>query len=338
MEEVMCATRIRRIAILYQTTEGPWGGGNSFLRSLKRAWLGQGIQVLGRLQLHLDGVLVSSSYLGPGRLLLPHAAQRLVRHGYMNPVPAWLGLSRWRGARPPFVHRLDGVFRLYGRRTDDLADAAQFQINRCMDWTIFQTEYCRRSFAAEGLEVSRSTVIFNGVDLDRFVPAEQPPAMDITRLIAVAWSPNLWKGFPAMVKASRIPGVEVTFVGNWPQDFDPEAVKVIPPQTHDELPALLRQHHALLHMAQNDPCSNAILEAMACGLPVIYHPSGGSPEIVASCGVPGEPHLAVAVEELRDRYHELRQCVLERRSTFSIDCVARAYLQVFEQLGPSDLL
>ena len=330
----MFAAKLRRIAILYRTTEGPWGGGNSFLRSLKKAWGAQGIEVLERLESRLDAVLVNSSYLGPGRPLSPHIAERLVRSGYVGPVPAWLGFSRWRSMRPPFVHRLDGVFRLYGRATHDPVDAAQVQINCYMDWTIYQSEYCRQSFAAEGLDVSRSTVILNGVDLERFFPAERPPAMRPIKLIAMAWSSNLRKGFPAMVQASQLPNVEVTFAGNWPKELNAGKVRVFPPLNHVELSGLLRQHHALLHMAQNDPCSNVILEGLASGLPVIYHPSGGSPELVGPCGVPGEPDLAAAVEELCDRYEELRRMVLERRASLSIDRAAREYLGVFERLEP----
>jgi hypothetical protein len=58
-----------RIAVLYRTTRGPWGGANAFLRSLKKAWASMGVEVLERLDSRLDGVLVNSSYLGPGRLL-----------------------------------------------------------------------------------------------------------------------------------------------------------------------------------------------------------------------------------------------------------------------------
>jgi hypothetical protein len=68
-------------------------------------------------------------------------------------------------------------------------------------------------------------------------------------------------------------------------------------------------------------------------LPVIYHPSGGSSEIVGSSGLPGEPDLAAAVEELRDRYGELREEVLNHRQERSIERAAGQYQQVFEQLG-----
>ena len=324
-----------RIAILYRTTEGPWGGGNSFLRSLKKAWTAQGVEVLDQLEFGLDGVLVNSSYQGPNRRLSPRLARRLVRRGYFSALPVLLGFSRWRrGARPPFVHRLDGVFRLYGRKANDPADIDQILINQYMDWTIYQSEYCRQSFAGEGVDVSRSTVVLNGVDLELFFPTERPTAMRPIKLIAMAWSPNLHKGFPAMVQASQLPNVEVTFAGNWPKELNAGKVRVFPPLNHVEISGLLRQHHALLHMAQNDPCSNVILEGLASGLPVIYHPSGGSPELVGPCGIPGEPDLAAAVEELCDRYEELRRMVLERRASLSIDRAAREYLGVFERLDP----
>jgi glycosyltransferase involved in cell wall biosynthesis len=324
-----------RIAILYRTIEDPWGGGNSFLRSLRKAWIAQGVGVLDRLEGGLDGVLVNSSYLGPGRLLEAKVAQRLVQRGYASAVLAFLGLSRWQrfNTRPPFVHRLDGIFKYYGRAANDPADAAQLQINCYMDWTIYQSGYCQQSFAAEGVDVSRSVVIHNGVDLERFFPAARSVKMGTLRLVAVSWSPNLRKGFPETVRASQLPGVEVTFIGNWNQSLDAGDVRVIPPVSHAELPGLLRQHHALLHMARNDPCSNTILEGMACGLPVIYHPSGGSPEIVKECGIPGESDLATAVEELRDRYTDLREKALTRQPELSINHAAGEYLRVFQRLG-----
>lgn len=331
-----------KLAILYRTTTGSWGGGNSFLRSLRATWENQGIVVIDHLEPGLHGVLINSSQMGAsGRttMLTPERAARLVQTGYLNPIPPLLHYSRWRkeGHRPPFVHRLDGVFRLYGRPAGDPTDVAQVGINRVMDWTVYQSEFCRQSFQAEGLDVSRSTVIFNGVDTDRFFPASSLPSISTFRLVMVSWSPNLKKGAAYAVRAAEVAGVEVTFIGQWPPSLASGKVRVLPPQTHDVLPEMLRQHHAMLHMAFNDPCSNAILEGMASGLPVIYHPSGGSPEIVGDAGVPGEPDLEAAIEQVRDRYSELRERVLGRRSAISITSAAGAYRQMFESLKPQPL-
>ena len=53
-----------RIALMFRTTEGPWGGGNSFLRALKKHWLESGVEVTDKLDGDLDGVLFNSSNSG----------------------------------------------------------------------------------------------------------------------------------------------------------------------------------------------------------------------------------------------------------------------------------
>ena len=46
----------------------------------------------------------------------------------------------------------------------------------------------------------------------------------------------------------------------------------------------MQQHTIFLTTKLHDPCSNAIIEAMACGLPVIFHNSGGNFELVGNAG------------------------------------------------------
>jgi glycosyltransferase involved in cell wall biosynthesis len=41
-----------------------------------------------------------------------------------------------------------------------------------------------------------------------------------------------------------------------------------------------------------DPCPSAVIEAMACGLPVVYPASGGTIELVGDEGGIGVPHEA----------------------------------------------
>jgi glycosyltransferase involved in cell wall biosynthesis len=323
-----------RICVLFRTTPGPWGGGNSFLRSLTAAWRSSGIHVLDAPDADADAILINSSYRGALKRLLPAETQRLAERGYLSRWAETLGLSRWRrrGSRPPIVHRLDGVFRLYGRPAEDPADVDQLVINRHADWTVYQSEFCRRSFALEGADVSRSSVILNGVDLAAFTPAAEPPPPRPLKLIAAAWSSNLRKGAPDIARISELPDVEVTFVGNWPGTVDSARVRLLPPQSHAELPALLRRHHAFVHMAQNEPCSNAVLEGIASGLPVLFHPSGGNSEIVGDAGIACTERIEHDVTELRDRYADLRERALERRSLVGIERAARAYLAAIESL------
>ena len=47
---------------------------------------------------------------------------------------------------------------------------------------------------------------------------------------------------------------------------------------------IMQKHLIFLTTKVHDPCSNAIIEAMACGLPVIFHNSGGNLELVDNAG------------------------------------------------------
>jgi glycosyltransferase involved in cell wall biosynthesis len=46
----------------------------------------------------------------------------------------------------------------------------------------------------------------------------------------------------------------------------------------------------MLHTKVNDPCPSAVIEAMACGLPVVYPRSGGTVELVGDDAGIGVPH------------------------------------------------
>ena len=63
-----------------------------------------------------------------------------------------------------------------------------------------------------------------------------------------------------------------------------------------EAPGILRRAHALLHTKVKDPCPSLVIEAMACGLPVVYPASGGTPELVGS-----EAGIGVSHPESWDR-------------------------------------
>jgi glycosyltransferase involved in cell wall biosynthesis len=56
-----------------------------------------------------------------------------------------------------------------------------------------------------------------------------------------------------------------------------------------EAPAIMHRAHLLLHTKVQDPCPSVVIEAMACGLPVVYPASGGTVELVDGAGI-GVPH------------------------------------------------
>jgi glycosyltransferase involved in cell wall biosynthesis len=63
-----------------------------------------------------------------------------------------------------------------------------------------------------------------------------------------------------------------------------DRVEFVGPYSQDAAPTLFQSHHILLHTKYNDPCPRLVVEAMACGLPVVYSASGGVSELVGDEG------------------------------------------------------
>ena len=321
------------ICVLFETINSPQGGGNQFLRSLMPELIRCGHRVTNRPTPETQVILVNGFNYGVNRHLYPGQVAQLKQTGKMTPlgrvIPSWLYMLRKRKG-PVLIHRVDGVPEL-ARGHRSRADRVQPAVNRLTDHTIFQSEFCRTSFAEHSAAAPASwRVIRNGVDPRTFYPDQRNAWTNgPLRLVAVSWSSNPRKGFATLADVSRLPGVELTFVGNWGADIPSAKVKLIGTLWFKELAEVLRSSHAMIHAAWNEACSNAIVEAMACGLPVIYRDSGGNRELAGEYGVPLTEDLPSVLDNLTQQYPRLHQKVLRDRPTFLISRAAKEYLSIF---------
>jgi len=66
-----------------------------------------------------------------------------------------------------------------------------------------------------------------------------------------------------------------------------DCVNYLGTYTQAEAPSIYRAAHAYVMTKHNDPCPNTVLEALACGLPILYSDSGGVRELAGEdAGVP----------------------------------------------------
>jgi glycosyltransferase involved in cell wall biosynthesis len=68
-----------------------------------------------------------------------------------------------------------------------------------------------------------------------------------------------------------------------------DAVEMLNGYPQSAAPAIYRRAHVLLHAQYNDASPGVVIEALACGLPIVYSASGGVPELVgddAGIGIP----------------------------------------------------
>ena len=54
--------------------------------------------------------------------------------------------------------------------------------------------------------------------------------------------------------------------------------------SHSEMQTLYKQSDIFLFPAKDEACSNALIEAQACGLPILALNSGGNPELILDSG------------------------------------------------------
>ena len=146
-------------------------------------------------------------------------------------------------------------------------------------------------------------------------------------MIATSWSDNERKGADTLAWLDAhldFDRYELTFVGRAPVSF--ERIDVVGPVGSHEVARLLGEHDVYLAPSRDDPCSNALLEALACGLPAAYLESGGHPELVGEGGLPF-PRGRGAAGRARPARRRARRAALGDRVPSLAD-VADRYLAV----------
>jgi glycosyltransferase involved in cell wall biosynthesis len=292
------------VAVFHDFHPPPYGGGNQFLLALVGELERRGLSVeTNRLSGHTQSCLYNSFNFDFRRL------------------------RRFARSDARMVHRVDGPVGVY-RGFDDGTDRRIADINRLADVTILQSQFSLEKHAELGLELRNPVVIHNTVDPAIFHPPDtrEPVNGRRLRVIATSWSGNPRKGADVLAWLDRnldFDAYEVTFAGNTEQRF--ERMRVVGPLPSEPLADLLRIQDVYLAASRDDPCSNALLEGLACGLPAAYLRSGGHPELVGEGGLGFDD-----AEELPTTLARLRVELDARRAAIEVAAltdVADRYLE-----------
>lgn len=304
------------ITLLNEFKPPPYGGGNQFLSALIKSWKKVGMPIY-------------ANRIGP--------STRYILFNSYNFDMDWLRGkvgTRPEGRGRRLLHRVDGPIGTYRGQGPEI-DIEIARINsELADVTVFQSEYSLRMHHELGLTFQRPEVIRNTVDPEIFHPrgrASYPREGGRTgkiHLIASAWSNNVHKGakvYEWLDQNLDFTKFEMTFVGRINSEF--KNIRFVPAVPSLELAELLRGADLYITASANDPCSNALLEGLACGLPAIYLDSGGHGELVGGAGLgfksPEEiPELLTRMTKSPEVYADYQRKI----EVGQIDVVARAYL------------
>ncbi len=204
-------------------------------------------------------------------------------------------------------------------------------------------------------------VIPNGVDLARFAPGRTQPTGDEPyagskplRLLTVGRL-SLTKRLPLLIEMMQLlradeVNVTLTVVGGGALEAElrhslgeknlRDTVTILGRRDSGQVPDLYREHDVFVSASAQEGMSNAMLEAMASGLPIVTTRCEGVHELIADNGIvvdePQPAELAEAVRRLRDNPEKRRKMAVAARrhaERFGWDRVAQAYLQLYEELG-----
>ncbi len=338
----MSASLLKRVCLTPQVSGV--GGMVSFQAKLKSGLAKRGIQVT--FDLHegpYDSVLVigGTRHLGA----LRRAKQRGV----------------------PIVQRLDGMNWLHRRLPTGIPHWLRAERgnrllahirNRIATRVIYQSHFVESWWQRTGGSGPQNRVIYNGVDLDRFNPrgSEKPPT-DRVRILMVEGS--LLGGYELGLESAvalceqlqKIQSLKVELVVAGKVDEKQKSkwrtrtqvttdwVGVLP---NEQIPALNRSAHLLYSSDLNAACPNSVIEALACGLPVLAFDTGALKELVTPLAgrivpyggdpwkldPPDIPSLSAAAAEILSQQNTFRAGARARaEETLGLDEMVEAYIE-----------
>jgi len=298
-----------KIHILYSFQSGPWGGGNQFLKALKKEL--ERIGVYTEKKENADVILFNS-------------------HHFFNDVFKF----KKRFPNKIFVHRIDGPLGLY-RGKDKIIDKIIFKFNNLVaDGTVFQSHWSKKQ--NQNLYNNKNTyetVAYNAPDGTIFNKQNKRPfkSEGKVRLIAISWSDNIKKGFDTYKHLDEnldFSKYEMTFVGNSPLKF--QNIKHIKAVPSNELANVLKSYDIYITASQKDPCSNSLIEALSSGLPAVVLNDGGHPELVQQGGevFDNKNEIIGKIDKIANNYPYYQSKIPE----FSIQKTAEEYYNFVEDI------
>ena len=320
------------------------GGMASFRAKFEVGLRKRRIEVAHDVNEKSDAILV----IGGSRHLLPlwRAKRYGIRIVQRLDGVNWVQRARWSGLRYTLRAEYGNILLAFIR--NDVADKVVYQ------------SYFIRNWWEDWYGVARvpGSVILNGVDLDTYAPVAQdgtPPRLPY-RLLVVEGSlaGGLDTGLRAAVRLAEILSNEFPISLTIAGTVDARAkarldkggkihVKFLGVVSREQIPDLMRSSHLLFSAEINPPCPNSVIEALACGLPVVGFDTGSLRELVGEDAgrlvpyggdpwklePPDVPALAKAAGEILGEQEPFRSAARVRAEEFlSVGKMVDEYLKV----------
>jgi len=194
-------------------------------------------------------------------------------------------------------------------------------------------------------------VIYNGIDISEFKPPKTKEKSKNLRILCVARLIKR-KGISYLIKALgglRNKNLILTIIGDGNEKENlinlakklkiDNKVKFLGSISHSEIVKYYQQNDVFILPSLNEGMSNTILEAMACGLPIITTNVGGSKELIKNNGFIVKPKSILGLKNAIENYLNNHNLLLKhgkesvkRAGRMGWQKISQSYLKYYRKL------
>tara|TARA_B100000242_G_scaffold291307_1_gene264383 strand:- start:3826 stop:4911 length:1086 start_codon:yes stop_codon:yes gene_type:complete len=268
-----------KVSIGSKIVNGPWGGGNLFVKNLSNYLVSNGHEVIYDLgDKDIDLILLTD----------PRSRKESSSTFNHQDIQSY---KKYINKNVSVVQRINECDE---RKNTKGTNQIYLEASDTADHVIFVSSWLRDLYLNIGMKKSKTSVVLAGSNVDIFNDQNSNifEKNKKVKIVTHHWSSHENKGFKIYKKLDEMLTqnlwkdlIEFTYIGNTSEDYKLNNTTIIPPLAGKELADELKKHHIYITASINEPSGNHHIEAAQCGLPILYLESGGIPEYCYGFGV-----------------------------------------------------
>ncbi len=313
-----------KISIGSKIVEGPWGGGNLFVKNLSQYLVKNGHKVIYDL-----------SEPDIDLILLTDPRSRKESSSSFNHIE----INRYKEHVNKNVKVIQRINECDERKDTENINKFYLEASNSADHVVFVSSWLEEIYINLGMSSEKTSVILSGSNTEVFNSKQSNNLNpgETVRLLTHHWSSHKNKGFEIYKFIDDLidtdkwkEKLEFTYIGNVSPEYEFKNSYLLKPLAGKELADEIRKHHIYVTASINEPSGNHHIEAAQCGLPILYVESGGIPEYCDGFGISFKEDFEEKLELIISEYSKHKENM--KTYPFNAEKMCEDYFKLFLDL------